>query len=201
MHVTLINRRLKAVILAGVCLVGLSRSGQAAVYNFSDGSSGSPIGTISPGGAFPLSSVQNLSSAGMLTSISSLELTLTFNDSGALASDGSGIQGLLTLGIGGGSPYVAFNPVATSTSGGNSIYDVTFAAAPTSGFNGLNPNDTWSLLVWDNDSSIGNELVSWNLGITAVPEPANAALALFAALSACGLVVRKCFGMGKLEAR
>ena len=52
---------------------------------------------------------------------------------------------------------------------------------PGTGFNGLNPNSTWSLVLWDNSTSgIENGLVGWSLDITAVPEPVNVALGIFA---------------------
>jgi subtilisin-like proprotein convertase family protein len=53
---------------------------------------------------------------------------------------------------------------------------VTFAA-----LNGLNPNGTWTLFIADLSSGGGqSQLVSWSLGITAVPEPVNVALGVFA---------------------
>jgi hypothetical protein len=188
MNKSFLKNRMKAGIIFSLWAVVFSITTHAALYTFTLGSSGSPIGVVSPGSGsgFPLVSIQDLSAQGMLPSISSFELTLTFNDSGALASDGTGIQGQLLLGTGGSSPYVTFNPEATRTSGGNAIYDVVFSGSPGSpgsGFNGSNPNDTWSLLVWDNNSSVGNQLVSWTLDITAVPEPVNVALGIFAGLA------------------
>jgi hypothetical protein len=84
---------------------------------------------------------------------------------------------------------VSFQPVVTSTaSSGNRIYDVTFSGAsgtPGAGFNGLDPNDTWALVLWDKSTSgIENGLVSWSLDITAVPEPVTLALICFGALAA-----------------
>ena len=58
-----------------------------------------------------------------------------------------------------------------------------------SSFNGLNPNGDWTLFFADMASGGGSgpsTLVSWGLDITAVPEPVNTALGIFAGL---GLVV------------
>jgi uncharacterized membrane protein YphA (DoxX/SURF4 family) len=61
-----------------------------------------------------------------------------------------------------------------------------------SGFDGLNPNATWGLVLWDNGSSgIENNLEGWTLNITAVPEPVTIALPIFGGLMlAIGLVRR-----------
>ena len=178
---------MKVGIIAGLGAVIFGVTAQAS-YTFAFGSSENPIGVVPAGSSstFPLVSVQDLSGQGMASSLSSFELTLTFNDSGALSGDGSGIQGQLVLGTGGSSTYVSFYPVATTTSGGNAIYDVTFSGSPGSpgvGFNGLNPNNAWSLELWDNNGSVGNELVTWSLDINAVPEPVNVALGMFGGLA------------------
>ena len=68
--------------------------------------------------------------------------------------------------------------LGTPGSGSQRIYDVTFSGAP---FNGLDPNNTWALVLWDNNTSgIENGLVSWSLDITALPEPVTVALLVFA---------------------
>jgi hypothetical protein len=178
---------LKTKFIAGL-LASAVASAQASLFVFSgpfaDG------GVISPGGT-SLADPQTIS--GLDVSIASFTLALTFNNNDALASDGSGIQGLLTLSLTGGSPFVSFNPVDPGYSGGNATYDITFSnlpGSPSSGFNGLNPNDTWSLVLWDNNSTVGNELVSWSLDITAVPEPVNVALGVFGAVFVIGAALR-----------
>jgi hypothetical protein len=58
-----------------------------------------------------------------------------------------------------------------------------------SSFNGLDPDGDWILFIADMASGGGDSpstLVSWGLDITAVPEPVNAALGVFAGI---GLVV------------
>jgi hypothetical protein len=47
-------------------------------------------------------------------------------------------------------------------------------------FNSLNPNGTWTLFVADLSGGGQSQLVSWELDITAVPEPVNLALGVFA---------------------
>jgi hypothetical protein len=49
-------------------------------------------------------------------------------------------------------------------------------------FNNLNPNGTWTLFFSDVSSGAQSQLVSWSLDITAVPEPVNVALGIFAAV-------------------
>jgi hypothetical protein len=122
--------------------------------------------------------------------ITSFQIVLTFNDNYSLSGNSSGIQGLLTLGTLDTSPYVSFYAVDNSGSGSH-IYTATFSGDPGTypdaslGFNGLNPNETWSLVLWDNSSPSPSEnaLVGWSLEVTAVPEPINIALGVFAALA------------------
>jgi hypothetical protein len=49
-------------------------------------------------------------------------------------------------------------------------------------FNSLNPNGTWTLFFADMSAGGQSQLVSWSLDITAVPEPVNVALGIFAAV-------------------
>jgi hypothetical protein len=90
---------------------------------------------------------------------------------------------------------VSFFPDVTRTSQGNRIFDVTFSGAsgtPGLGFDGLNPNGTWGLVLWDHSTSgIENGLVSWTLSITAVPEPVTLALGWFAGVFIGVVVIRQ----------
>jgi len=52
-----------------------------------------------------------------------------------------------------------------------------------SSFSGLDPNGTWTLFFADRSLGGSSTLVGWSLDITAVPEPVNAALGVFAALA------------------
>ena len=172
------NKHTKLAFLSSL-LAGLSSlCAHAAVYP----------NTFTDAGAIPQSgtafSVEHLL-GGMGSSITSIEFILTFNSSASLSGTGSGIQGLLTLGTDTGSPYVSFYPTATSSSGSQRIYDMTFSGSP---FTGLDPNNTWTLALWDTSATrIENGLAGWSLDVTAVPEPVNVALGVFAVV---GLLVQ-----------
>ena len=157
----------KAAIISSLVAVGLSLSAQAGVYPFTFSDSGS----IPQGGGSPLSFEHTIS--GLPGHMEVVELILTFSSGSDL---GRSINGTLILNPGSSgdtTTYVSFAPSATRAgAGGQEIYDVTFT-----GFNGYNPNGTWGLSLWDNNTS-GNSLVSWSLEITA-PEPVNVALGAF----------------------
>jgi hypothetical protein len=167
----------RLVVVSSLLTALLSLSAHAGLYTFPFTDSG-PI----PQGGAVFSVEQTIS--GIEHSISSVELILTFNDKASLTGGSSGIQGLLNLGTQPDCPFVSFQPVVTSTtSNGNRIYDVTFSGLPGPpgiGFDGLDPNSTWALVLWDNETSgIENGLVRWSLDITSVPEPVTAALICF----------------------
>jgi hypothetical protein len=159
--------------MTSLLAVMFSLSAHATLYQFNYPDSGAI-----PQSGTTFSTEQTVS--GLPDYVTSVELILTFNDSSSLTGDSTGIQGLLDLGTGTGSPYVSFSPTPTSSSGAERIYEVTFSGTQPAGFNGLNPNDTWALVLWDNSSTgIENGLVSGTLDITTVPEKENEALALF----------------------
>ena len=115
--------------------------------------------------------------------ITSVQFTLTFNDNASLLGTSAGIQGHLILGSSLDSPFVNFYPVDNSGAGLHT-YTATFSGSPGSpgvGFNELNPNTTWGVVLWDNSASgFENRLTDFNLTVTAVPEPINVALGIFA---------------------
>jgi hypothetical protein len=119
--------------------------------------------------------------------IDSLDLVLTFSSGYDL---GGNIKGTLILDPGGTGAYATFTPSASRPGiGGEQIYDVTLTQ-----FTGYNPNTLWGLSLWDTgNSGIENSLVSWRLevaGVTPVPEPVNAALAIFGGLAGPVLAFR-----------
>jgi hypothetical protein len=57
-------------------------------------------------------------------------------------------------------------------------------------YNGLNPNGTWTLFIADLSAGGQSQLVSWELDITAVPEPVNVALGIFAGVFLAVTVAR-----------
>jgi hypothetical protein len=181
------NKHTKLVALASLLAALFSLSAHAALYRFDYSDSG-PI----PQTGTAFSAEHGITGIG--SSISSIELVLTFYNNLSLSGGSGGIKGLLTLGTAADSPYVSFYPTATSSSGTERIYDVTFSGSsgsPGTGFNGLNPNSTWSLVLWDNSTSgIQNGLVGWTLDVTAVPEPVNVALGIFAGVFLVVILVR-----------
>ena len=181
------NHGLIEAALTALMAIGASNLAPGALYTYSYSDSGAI-----PQGGSTFSAEQSVS--GIAPIISGLELILTFNDSTSLSGDSTRIQGHLNLGTATDSPFVNFYPVATLSSGANRIYDVSFSGAsgsPGSGFDGLNPNSAWGLVLWDNGSGpLENGLVSWSLDITAVPEPLNAALCLFGVVMSAGGAAR-----------
>jgi hypothetical protein len=162
-------QRLMPALLCGLLAVLFSHNSSAALYTFNYPDAG-PI----PQGGSTFSIEHTIS--GIESSITGLQLILTFNDSSSL--NGS-IQGLLNLGTDPGSPFVSFTPaISYAGTGSQVIYDVNF-----SGLNGSNPNGTWGLVLWDtSNTGIENGLVGWSLGITAVPEPVSMAGGIFGGL-------------------
>jgi hypothetical protein len=178
----------KVTFLSCLLAAVFSFSAQAALYTFNY----SDTGAIPQGGT--TLSFEHAITTGFDYSITSVQLVLTFNDKTSLTGNNLGIEGLLNLGTQSGAPFVDFFPTATSTSHGNRIYDVTWTGAsgtPGTGFTGLNPNDTWALVLFDHSNSgIENGLVSWTLNITAVPEPVTVALGIFAGICLLVLIAR-----------
>ena len=61
-------------------------------------------------------------------------------------------------------------------------------------FNDMNPNGTWTLFIADLSGGAQSQLVSWELDITAVPEPVNVALGVFGGIFALGSLCRSRWG-------
>ena len=163
-------------------------SAQAALYTFNFGDSGN----IPQGGT--VFSAERQITTGFDYSISKVELILTFNDKSSLTGNSSGIEGMLNLGVQANSQFVDFFPTATSTLQGNASFDIAWtgtSGSPGTGFTGLDPNNTWALVLFDHGSGgMENGLVSWTLNITAVPEPVTVALGIFAGICLLVLVAR-----------
>ena len=173
MNLFMTNQGMKTTVIATLCALGLSLSAPAAIYTFNY----TDAGAIPQGG--DTLSIEHVVSGLADTSIASVELTLMFNDSVSLLGNSSGIQGHLILGSGVDSPFASFTPVDNSGAGLHT-YTLTFMGSPGSpgqGFAGLNPNDNWEMVFWDNNTSqIENGLAGYRLAVTAVPEPINVAL-------------------------
>ena len=70
------------------------------------------------------------------------------------------------------------------------LYDstrVSFASR----FEGLNPNGTWTLFIADLSAGGQSHLEGWSLDVTAVPEPVNVALGIFAGVLLVVTLVRR----------
>ena len=181
--------RVSAII---VLMSGLfSQSACAALYPFDYSTDGGVI----PQGGTTLSFAHTISTIPSSTpSISSFQIILNFSSSASLLGNNTGIEGKIVLGTDLSSPFVDFYPVNNAGSEGTWVYSATFSGSsgsPGSGFNGLNPNDTWGLVLWDHSSSgTLNALNGWTLDITAVPEPVNVALGIFAGVFVVGGLCR-----------
>jgi hypothetical protein len=184
MNASFMNKHTKLAFLSCLLAALFNLSARAGFYPNTFDDSG-----VVPQGGTVLSFEHTIGPIAQV--IESIQLILTFNDKSSLFGNNTGIQGHLNLGTGTGDPFVNFYPDVTRTSAGNRIYDVTWSTAPTTGFNGLDPNNTWALVLWDNSTSgIENSLVSWSLNITAVPEPVTVALGIFAGVFLVVIVVR-----------
>ena len=161
----------------------------------------------------------DLSSAGLGSSLSSL--TVTLNISGGMNNGlyaylvGPGPAGSTTVILmnqpgyavdGFGATGAGMN-ITLSDAGSSSIQDVTSgsvlsgtyqADGSLSGFNGGDPNGTWTLYFSDTIAGGGNATLNgWSLDITAVPEPVNVALGMFGVVLVVGGFVRRYRRSGK----
>ena len=73
---------------------------------------------------------------------------------------------------------------AIDPQGAPSTFDSSSSRLSFASYNGMNPNGTWTLFIADLSAGGQSQLTGWSLDLTAsaVPEPANAALAIFAGL-------------------
>jgi hypothetical protein len=168
----------KTVILSALIALALCGSAQGAVYSFSGPfvNNGPGAGVIPDNDYIGLADVHTLSGLG--SSIS--DVILTVHLSGSAIDD---LSGYLRLGNLAGSPSV---DLAAYLTPGHNDFTVDLTA-----FNSLNPNNTWTLFFADTSAGGENTLVSWSLDITAVPEPANVALGVFAGVLVLTGVARK----------
>ncbi|HTL72003.1 MAG TPA: proprotein convertase P-domain-containing protein [bacterium] len=160
-----------------ICLTGLllalGLSADAALYQFGTLNGDSAIGIIPDNNTIGLTDAHTLSGLSWDTTSVILTLSLQSGYSGDLA-------GYLRLGDLTTSPYYDLtSAVQAQTLSGPSA--TTFTVDVTSAFSSQNPNGTWTLFFSDNSAGAQTTLNGWSLDVTAVPEPVNVALALFAA--------------------
>ena len=167
------RRVLRKGLAVGVIAAMLCLSAQGALYTFS--------GSFQNGGVISDNSTIGLTDAHTLSGLTttSRDIILTVNLSGASISD---LTGYIRLGNLPSSPSVNLDQYLTD---GTTSFSVDLA-----GLRSSNPNDTWTLFFADTSPGIENSLVSWSLDITAVPEPTNVALGLFAAVFGVGTLWR-----------
>jgi hypothetical protein len=134
----------KQAVLSGLLAAMFTLSAHAALYTYNNTSSG-----VVPQNGTTFSSQQVVTGIASIIASPGVEIVLTFNDNASLTGNSSGIQGLLDLGTSTSSPFVTFSPTGTPVSGSQErTYTATFSE-----FNGDNPNATWGLVLWDNNTS------------------------------------------------
>ena len=184
------NRGVKAAVISTLWALGLSLSATAGIYTHTFDYTDS--GVVPQAGI--TFSIEHAISGLSSSELTSVLLTLTFNDNASLLGSIAGLQGHLILGSAMDSPFVNFYPVDNSGAGLHT-YTATFSGSPGSpgtGFAGLDANNNWGLVLWDNGTSgIENRLNGYSLTITAVPEPINVALGLFGGVFAGVVAVRR----------
>ena len=182
------NRGVKAAAIATLWALGLSLSATAGIYTFDY----TDTGAVPQAGV--TFSTEHAISGLSPSSLTIVQLLLSFNDSASLLGTSAGLQGHLILGSAADSPYVNFYPVDNSGTGLHT-YTATFSGisgSPGVGFSGLEANNNWGLVLWDNSASgIENKLTGYSLSLTAVPEPINLALGVFGGLFAGVVAVRR----------
>jgi hypothetical protein len=120
---------------------------------------------------------------GLDSVLQSYTLTLTFQDTGV-----STISGALTLSQLDGTPSQSIDLSSGFTSSDGLTFSETFDNS--SALAGYDPNTEWTLDLYDSrDAGPENTLQSWQLTITAVPEPSAGALGI---LGGAFLAVRSC---------
>jgi hypothetical protein len=125
---------------------------------------GDPNGTIAHGDP---NWVSQQFVSGEIAAIQNVILTLNFADTAALNGN---IQGYLYLGTTASPDFISLTP-------NDQTYMISF-----DDFYNKNANTTWTLSLGNTDSTFDNQLLSWSLDITPVPEPVTFALGTFAAL-------------------
>lgn len=168
--------------LTGVLLVcGLST--HASLYN-----SGTLSGGVIPdNNSIGLSSSIDLTTSAQGTAMTGLTFIFVLQ-----GGDSADISGYLRLGNETTSPYYNLTSLIQGQSlSAPTTYTIDFNTADLQNtFGGLNPNDTWTLFFADAAAGDQTALNSWSLQITAVPEPANLALGVFAGCSVVAAGIR-----------
>lgn len=208
-------KNFKYPLLALTITIGvlMSRPAVASLYTFTgpDGnntypSSGTSLNQLIPDNS-PVGAGYGFNFTA--TGLSLSAVTLTLNMSGGFNGD---MYGYLQHG---GTVIELFNPGSFSANGAaGSTLNLTLSSLSTTplseanatdlaggltyaatgdltGFNGADPNGLWTLFFEDKSSGDQMTLNSFNLSLTAVPEPVNVALGCFGLLAAGGLAWKR----------
>ena len=203
---------MKKQFLIGTLLTLLAASGARGSLYIENFTSGDSVGAIPDGSPIGATFSGMVSDA---PGIAVGELTLTLNISGGFngnlfaylnAPDGTHVVLMNQPGVTGENPFGAsgagMNITLQDTGAANGSIQNETSAAVLSGlynaagtladFNGSAADGTWELFFADEVSGGGTStLTSWSLGINAVPEPVNTALAIFFGFMAVGTLVAR----------
>jgi hypothetical protein len=137
-------------------------------YTLVDSTPGALTGLVSPLSTYTL--YLNFDNTALSGTIGG---SLTLNGIATPAQDLSGLQNL--------------SATSGSINGYSYNYSLTFSSGE---LIGQNPNAQWTLTLFDTGKNSAENLNSWSLGITAVPEPVNVALGIFAGVFVVGGLCR-----------
>ena len=218
---------MKSHLLILVVLLGMQASAQASIFYQGTGVSGDiQMGTmqnttiVDGNPAYVIANTMTFSGLG--ASLSSLTITLNLtggNNNGLFAylvspndttvvlinRPGYAVDGFGAVGAG---MHITLTDSYTSQGSiqseiSASVLSGTYnTAGSLSGFNGGNPNGSWTLYFGDTIAGGGDATLNgWNLDITAVPEPINVALGIFGAYFILVGAIHTCRGLRKATLR
>lgn len=200
---------LKSLLTLSLAL-GVWSQANAAIYSAGNvNGSGTSLNLAIPDGSFSGISSQ-LTVSGENFSLSSLTVTLNISGGyngdlyGYLSYNGTLVTLLNRVGTGGGDVFgyatSGFNNVTLADGSASNIHNV---ATPGSGisysadggslasFNNMDPNGTWTVFFADMSGGGGTSVLNgWSLNVTAVPEPVNVALGIFASIGGLISLIR-----------
>jgi hypothetical protein len=140
-----------------------------------------PVATDTP----PYNGTATGGPGGLGSLLESYTLTLTFQ-----GTDVSTISGALTLYELSGTPSQSIDLGSGFTTSDDFTYSTTFG--PSSTLAGYDPNTTWTLDLFDGrEAGPENTLLSWQLQVTAVPEPSTAVLGILGGALLLGSCCRR----------
>ena len=195
---------MKKQFFAGLMMMGALLQTQAAIYSSGNvNGSGTSLNLAIPDGN-PNGLFTTISVSGAAATLTHVNVTLNISGGyngdlyGYLSYNGTLVTLLNRVGTGGGDTFgfsaSGFNNITLNDASGNgNIHDIANPVANTSytpdigggnnlaSFNGGNPNGTWTVFFADLSGGDVSTLNGWSLDLTAVPEPVNAAMAVFGA--------------------